>query len=170
MDRLTAQKALRHPSLDGCAICWRWEVEDDVYKGEDQLGSFLRRLEVVNPRDMDEPDGLGWWVLGYDGTWSRYFECIARELPDLRNFRFSTRWHPREDVSSGSMPARRTDVVFDRREELGTPAVDAETHPRYLCYSTMNGYEPTVLPGPEDITLTQKELDLSSGRWMACFL
>lgn len=162
LDWLTAQKTLRRLSLDGCAICSRWEVEDDVYKGGDELGSFVsRRLRVVTPFDADE---LEWWVLGYDGTWSRHFERIARELPELRDFRFSSRWHPRQDAPGGSMPDRRADVIFDAREELGTPAVDAETHPRYLCYSTMSGYEPSVLPDPEDTSLTGKELDLEEQR------
>lgn len=133
LDWLTAQKVLMHLSLNGCATCSRWEAKDDVYKGRDQLGPLLRRFRVVNALDPDDPDGFEWWVSGYDGTWPRYFERIARELTNLRDFRFSSRWHPRADAPGGSMPDRRADIVFDRREELGTPALDAKTHYRYFC-------------------------------------
>lgn len=161
---LTAQKALRHLNLDACAICSRWEIEHDVYKGLDESGSFFRRLEVVTPLDPDDPDGFEWWVLGYDGTWSRYFECIAQNMPNLHDFDFRAQWLPVNDAPGGFMPARRADVVFDRREEFGTPPVDAETHPRYLCYSTMNGYESIMLPDPEDTSMTGRELDLKDQR------
>lgn len=165
LDWLTTHVTLRHLSLDGCAICSRWEVDDNIYQAGDALVSFLpRQLLVVTPFDALDPGGLEWWVLGFDGTWSRYFGRLARELPELRDFRFSSSWHPRGDAPGCSMPDRRADLVFDTRQELGTPAVDAETHPRYVCYSTMNGYEPTVLPGPEDVSLTEKELDLEEQR------
>lgn len=166
LDWLVSQKTLRRLSLDGCSICSRWEVEDDVYREpEDDLDALIsRQLRMIKPFIADDPDGLEWWVLGYDGTWPQYFARIARELPELRDFRFSSRWCPKGDAPGGSMPDRRADVVFDAREGLGTPAVNAETDTRYVCYSTMNGYEPTVLPDPEGASLTAKELDLEEQR------
>lgn len=164
-------KTLRHLQLDGCAICTRWEVADEVYqdrRGGHTLGAFVApRFRVVTPfaaEEEEEEDGLEWWVLGYDGTWARYFGCIARDLPGLRDFRFNARWQSRGDAPGGSMPDRRAEIVFDARDDLETPPLDAETHPRYLCYSTMNGYEPTVLPDPDDASLTPTELDREEQR------